>query len=85
MDRGRNTEPMEPEVDGVTDDPGNRDKAPGETRLEKVLRERFGAPAFGSLMDGIVDKMFKDLGDKGAPETDGEAGDADSGGGARSG
>lgn len=64
-------EHMEPELDGNTEDAGNQDSVPGETRLEKVMRERFGAPAFGSLMDGIVDKMFKDLEDKREPESDG--------------
>jgi hypothetical protein len=57
---------MEPEADGNTGESGNQDDAPGETRLEKVMRDRFGAPAFGSLMDGIVGEMFKDLEDKGA-------------------
>lgn len=61
---------MESEKDGNTGEPGNLDEAPGETRLEKVMRERFGAPAFGSLMGGIVDKMFKDLEEKGAPESE---------------
>jgi hypothetical protein len=78
-------EPMEPEMDGMTGDPGDRENAPGETRLEKVMRERFGAPAFGSLMDGIVDKMFKDLEEKGASGTDGEAGEVGSEGDGKTG
>ena len=72
MDLTRNTEPMEPEADGIAGDPGEADIAPGETRLEKVLRERFGAPAFGSLMDGIVEGMFQDLRNESAPESGGE-------------
>lgn len=63
-------------MDGMAGDPGDRENAPGETRLEKVMRERFGAPAFGSLMDGIVGKMFKDLEEKGASGTGDEAGEA---------
>lgn len=38
-----------------------REEAPGDTRLERILKERFGkAPQFGSLMDNIVDGLFND-------------------------
>lgn len=32
---------------------------PGNTTLEKIMRERFGAPEFGGIMNTIMDEMFK--------------------------
>ena len=34
-----------------------------ENRLEKILKEKFGSPDFGSLMNTIVDKMLNNLND----------------------
>ncbi|GEM_PF-4962688 len=44
---------------GNSGDPGGNEDAPGQTRLEKIMKERFGSPDFGTLMNGIVDGMFK--------------------------
>jgi hypothetical protein len=35
---------------------------PGKNELEKILKEKFGDPDFGGLMNSIVEQMLKDLG-----------------------
>lgn len=35
--------------------------APEENRLEKIMKERFGDPQFGNIMGKIVDEMFKSV------------------------
>lgn len=37
---------------------GNGDE-PGNTRLERIMKERFGKPDFGAIMGNIVEEMFK--------------------------
>ncbi|MDQ3002683.1 MAG: hypothetical protein M3Y08_15640 [Fibrobacterota bacterium] len=40
----------------------NPDKAePAKNDLEKILKEKFGDPNFGGLMNSIVDQMLKGL------------------------
>ncbi len=35
--------------------------APPANRLEQIMKEKFGDPRFGNIMDRIVDEMFKSV------------------------
>lgn len=41
--------------------PGNAKKKPEADALQKMMKERFGDAKFGTLMNSIVDEMFKNM------------------------
>ena len=41
--------------------PGNAKGKPEADALQKMMKERFGDAKFGSLMNSIVDEMFKNM------------------------
>lgn len=43
--------------------PGNAQRKPEADALQKMMKERFGDAKFGSLMNSIVDEMFKNMAD----------------------
>lgn len=46
----------------MNDSDQNPDKIePDKNELEKILKEKFGDPDFGGLMNSIVDQMLKGL------------------------
>lgn len=43
------------------ENPGNANRKPEADALQKMMKERFGDAKFGSLMNSIVDEMFKNM------------------------
>jgi hypothetical protein len=41
---------------------GNGNRKPEADALQKMMKERFGDAKFGTLMNSIVDEMFKNMG-----------------------
>ncbi len=39
-----------------------------ESRLEKIMKEKFGSPDFGNFMQSIVDKMLDSMNAPEAPQ-----------------